>query len=64
MKVPKFLAPIVKEVYKAIKLNRKAKYSWLADILGVSERRIQAYRPTCCKMNYYANSWEKRSSKT
>ena len=47
MKVPKFLAPIVKEVYKAIKLNRKAKYSWLADILGVSERRIQAYRPTC-----------------
>ena len=28
-------------VYQAIKLNRKAKYSWLADNLGVSERTIQ-----------------------
>jgi ATP-dependent DNA helicase RecG len=28
-------------VYHAIKLNRKAKYSWLADNLGVSERTIQ-----------------------
>ena len=41
LKVPKFPAPIVEEVYKAIKLNRKAKYSWLADNLGVSERTIQ-----------------------
>ena len=40
-KVPIFPAPIVEEVYKAIKLNRKAKYSWLADNLGVSERTIQ-----------------------
>ena len=28
-------------VYHAIKQNRKAKYSWLADNLGVSERTIQ-----------------------
>ena len=28
-------------VYHAIKLNSKAKYSWLADNLGVSERTIQ-----------------------
>lgn len=35
-KVFKFPAPIVEEVYKAIRLNRKAKYSWLQDNLGVS----------------------------
>ena len=40
MKVPKFPAPIVEEVYNAIKLNRKAKYSWLQDNLGVSESTI------------------------
>ena len=40
MKVPKFPAPIVEEVYKSIKLNRKAKYSWLQDNLGVSESTI------------------------
>ena len=38
---PEFSAPLVEEVYKAIKINRKAKYSWLADNLGVSERTIQ-----------------------
>ena len=32
---------IVKNVYEAIKMNRKVKYSWLADNLGVSERTIQ-----------------------
>ena len=31
----------MEEVYKAIKLNRKAKYSWLVDNLGISERTIQ-----------------------
>ena len=41
MNVPKFPAPIVEEVYKAIKLNRKAKYSWLQDNLGVSEATIK-----------------------
>ena len=40
MKVSDFPAPIVEEVYKAIKLNRKAKYSWLQDNLGVSESTI------------------------
>ena len=40
LKVSKFPAPIVEEVYKAIKLNRKAKYSWLQDNLGVSESTI------------------------
>ncbi len=40
MKVPKYPAPIVEEVYKAIKLNSKAKYSWLQDNLGVSESTI------------------------
>jgi ATP-dependent DNA helicase RecG len=32
---------LVKNVYETIKMNRKAKYSWLADNLGVSERTIQ-----------------------
>lgn len=40
-KVSKFPAPIVKEVYKVLKLNRKAKYSWLQDNLGVSEATIK-----------------------
>ena len=40
-KIPEFPSKIVEDVYKAIKLNRKAKYSWLADNLGVSERTIQ-----------------------
>lgn len=31
---------IVKNVYEAIKMNRKAKYSWLQDNLGVSESTI------------------------
>ena len=39
--ISEFSAPLVEEVYKAIKMNRKAKYSWLADNLGVSERTIQ-----------------------
>ena len=41
MKASKFPTPIVEEVYKAIKLNRKAKYSWLQDNLGVSEATIK-----------------------
>ena len=28
-------------MYEAIKLNRKAKYSWLSDNLGVSESTIK-----------------------
>lgn len=36
-KIPEFPSKIVEDVYKAIKLNRKAKYSWLQDNLGVSD---------------------------
>lgn len=36
-----FPTMIVKNVYEAIKMNRKAKYSWLQDNLGVSESTIQ-----------------------
>ena len=39
-KIPEFPSKIVEDVYKAIKLNRKAKYSWLQDNLGVSESTI------------------------
>lgn len=39
--IPEFSTTIVEEVFKAIKLNRKAKYSWLADNLGVSEATIK-----------------------
>ena len=35
-----FPSMIVKNVYEAIKMNRKAKYSWLQDNLGVSESTI------------------------
>ena len=36
----RFPSMIVKDVYEAIKLNRKAKYSWLQDNLGVSESTV------------------------
>lgn len=36
-----FSTMLTKNVYEAIKLNRKAKYSWLADNLGVSEATIK-----------------------
>lgn len=35
-----FPSEAAKNVYEAIKLNRKAKYSWLSDDLGVSEVTI------------------------
>lgn len=35
-----FPSMIVKNVYEALKINRKAKYSWLQDNLGVSESTI------------------------
>ena len=40
LKIPEFPSKIVEDVYNAIKLNRKAKYSWLQDNLGVSESTI------------------------
>lgn len=36
-----FPSEVAKKVYEAIKLNRKAKYSWLSDNLGVSESTIK-----------------------
>ena len=41
LKIPEFPTPLVEEIYKAIKLNPRAKYSWLADNLGVNERTVQ-----------------------
>ena len=40
MKVPVFPSKIVEDVFKALKLNPKAKYSWLVDNLGVSESTV------------------------
>ena len=41
LSISEFPTMLTWNVYHAIKLNRKAKYSWLADNLGVSERTIQ-----------------------
>ena len=41
LSVSEFPTMLVKNVYEALKMNRKAKYSQLADNLGVSERTIQ-----------------------
>lgn len=40
IKVPVFPSKIVEDVFKALKLNPKAKYSWLIDNLGVSESTV------------------------
>ena len=39
-------------VYDALRLNRKAKYSWLADNLGVSECTIQRAIDDLKKLKY------------
>ena len=52
LKIPEFPSKIVEDVYKAIKLNRKAKYSWLSDNLGVSERTIQRAIDDLKKLRY------------
>ena len=41
VKIPEFPSKFVEDVYKAIRLDRRAKYSWLADNLGVNERTVQ-----------------------
>jgi ATP-dependent DNA helicase RecG len=61
MKVPDFPAPIVEEVYKAIKLNRKAKYSWLQDNLGVSESTIQRAINDLKELGYISKEHSKES---
>ena len=49
---PEFPTPLVEEVYKAIRLNRNAKYSWLADNLGVSEATIKRAIADLKKLGY------------
>lgn len=39
--ISEFPTMLTKNVYEAIKMNRKAKYSWLTDNLGVSEATIK-----------------------
>ena len=39
--ISEFPTMLTKNVYEAIKMNRKAKYSWLVDNLGVSEATIK-----------------------
>lgn len=51
-KIPEFSSKIVEDVYKALKLNRKAKYSWLQDNLGVSEATIKRSIADLKKLGY------------
>lgn len=52
MTISEFSTPLVKNVYEAIKMNRKAKYSWLADNLGVSEATIKRAIADLKKLGY------------
>ena len=52
LSVSDFPTMVTWNVYQAIKLNRKAKYSWLADNLGVSERTIQRAIDDLKKLRY------------
>ena len=54
-----FPTMIVKNVYEAIRMNRKAKYSWLADNLGVSERTIQRAIDDLKKLGYISSEHSK-----
>lgn len=50
---------LVKNVYETIKMNRKAKYSWLADNLGVSERTIQRAIDELKRLGYISSEHSK-----
>ena len=52
MKVSDFPSQIVEDVFKALKQNRKAKYSWLQDNLGVSESTVLRAINDLKKMGY------------
>lgn len=52
LKVSDFPSQIVEDVFKALKQNRKAKYSWLQDNLGVSESTILRAINDLKKMGY------------
>lgn len=52
MTIFEFQSEIVKNVYEVIKLNRKAKYAWLADNLGVSEATIKRAISDLKKLGY------------
>jgi len=41
IQIPEFPSKIVEDVFEALKINPKARLSWLADNLGVSERTIK-----------------------
>ena len=53
LSISDFPTMVTWNVYQAIKLNRKAKYSWLADNLGVSERTIQRAIDDLKKLRYF-----------
>ena len=52
LKVSDFPSQIVEDVFKALKQNRKAKYSWIQDNLGVSESTVLRAINDLKKMGY------------
>ena len=57
--ISEFPTMIVKNVYEAIKMNRREKYSWLADNLGVSKRTIQRAIDDLKKLGYISSEHSK-----
>jgi ATP-dependent DNA helicase RecG len=54
-----FPTMIVKNVYEAIKMNRKAKDSWLQDNLGVIESTVQRPIDDLKKLGYISSEHSK-----